>query len=617
MTIDDTTVLPYLEIRAADPAGFAPDAGALAVVSDLTGMSQLHRLDMTRAADGPVAAGDLVQLTDHDEPVDGHYLPDRNRLLITTDVGGDERHQLYTIADDVPVPLGVAEFDPLVVDPAHVHHAGGVTRDGSRLAYATNRRDGVAFDVVIRDLASGGERVVWDRGGGVMPVGWSPTGRWLALWQYTDRPGDNRLLIHDVIGGAEVELVPHGRHSAWVGAPAWLPDGSACFVASSVDREFAAIRRIAVDDGQVADPSGAVVVDHRRDVSCAVDHAGRHLLVVTNVDGVTAAELRDPASLEVTDVVPLPGSGVADRFRFSRDGRWLAFRFASPLVPGDVWWYDTVGRSLTRCTVSPCGVDATTFVAPDRGAAVATDGVRVPLWVFRPRSNHVPVPVVVVVHGGPESQWRPRFDPVIQYLVASGFAVVAPNVRGSTGYGRTYEHLDDVALRRDSVDDLAAVHDWIAASADLDADRCALVGRSYGGYMVLAGLVWHPQRWAAGVSIVGIANLVTFLEHTAGYRRRWREREYGWLTRDRALLEDLSPITHVDQLRAPLLVIHGRNDPRVPVGEAEQIHAVARRKGLAGDLIVYDDEGHGLGKLANRRDAYTRVALFLHDTLGW
>lgn len=616
MISGDAAVRPYLEIRTAGPAGFNADASRLLVVSDLPGTCQLHRLDTARLGGAPLPAADLVQLTAHTEPVDGTYLPGHDRLLVTTDVGGDERHQLYTIADDPPAALGLADFDPLIVDPAWIHRAGGVTRDGARLAYATNRRTGVDIDVVVRDLRTGRERVVWDRGGSAVPAGWSPTGRWLALWQYTDRAGDNRLHLHDVDGGAEVELAPHPAGAgASVGAPAWLPDGSACFVASSVDRECAAIRRIAVDRDGVADPSGEVVVDPGWDAACAVDDAGRHLLVTTNVDGATVAELRDPWSLAVTDVVPLPGYGVADRFRFSRDGRWLAFRFSSALVPGDVWRYDTQARSLVRCTVSPCRVQPATFVGPDRSAAFAADGTRVPLYVFRPRSAHVPAPVVVVVHGGPESQWRPRFDPVIQYLVASGFAVVAPNVRGSTGYGRTYARLDDVALRRDSVDDLAAVHDWIAASADLDADRCALLGRSYGGYMVLAGLVWHPQRWAAGVSIVGIANLVTFLERTAGYRRRWREREYGSLDRDRALLEELSPITHVDRLRAPLLVIHGRNDPRVPVGEAEQIHAVARHRGLAGDLIVYDDEGHGLAKLANRRDAYTRVTRFLHETL--
>jgi dipeptidyl aminopeptidase/acylaminoacyl peptidase len=613
----DPDVRTYLETRTTAPRGYRHDGAAVAVVSDAPGTAQLHRLDMARLHDGPVAAGDLARLTDHSEPVDGDYLPDRDRLLITTDTGGDERHQLYTIADDPPAPLDVADFAPVAVDPAAVHVAGGVTRDGRRLAYATNRRDGVAFDVLVRDLRHGDERAVWTRGGAVFPAGWSPNGRWLALWRYTDRPGDNRLLLRDVETDDEVELVPHDDGpGASVSAPAWLPDGSACFVSSSVGREFAAVRRIAVGDGAVTDASGAVVVDPGWDTHCAVDRAGRHLLVATNADGVTVAELRDPSSLQVTDVVPLPDAGVAGPFRFSPDGRELIFGFSSARLPGDVWRYDTATRTLTRGTVSPCDVDPGAFVPPDRGVATAGDGTRIPLFVHRPRTGAARHPVVVAVHGGPESQWRPGFDPLVQYLVASGLAVVAPNVRGSTGYGRTFAHLDDVARRGDSIDDLTAVHDWIGATDDLDPDRCALYGRSYGGYMTLSGLVRHPDRWAAGVSVVGIANLVTFLEHTAGYRRAWREREYGSLADDRALLEQLSPITHVDRLRAPLMIVHGRNDPRVPVGEAEQIHDVARRKGLRSELTIYDDEGHRFTRLATRIDASQRIARFLHETLG-
>lgn len=285
-------------------------------------------------------------------------------------------------------------------------------------------------------------------------------------------------------------------------------------------------------------------------------------------------------------------------------------------VPGDVWHADPGTGASRRLTVSPCDVDPATFVAPDLVRCRSFDGLQVPAFVFRP---HRPAPgrhpVVVVVHGGPESQWRPSFSPLVQYLVARGFAVIAPNVRGSTGYGRRYQHLDDVEHRLDSVADLAAVHDWIAATDDLDPDRSALYGGSYGGYMVLSGLVHQPDRWAAGVDVVGIANLVTFLEHTAAWRRAWREREYGALATDRDLLAWLSPITHVAHLRAPLLIVHGRNDPRVPLGEAEQIHAVARAKGVRSELLVYDDEGHGLARLANRLDAYPRVAAFLEEVL--
>jgi dipeptidyl aminopeptidase/acylaminoacyl peptidase len=318
--------------------------------------------------------------------------------------------------------------------------------------------------------------------------------------------------------------------------------------------------------------------------------------------------------------VPLPGRGVAGGFRFRRDGGAIAFAYTSALVPGDAWSYDLDAGHLQRLTVSPNEVDPAAFVEPELVRFASFDGLEVPAFVYRPdpasrADADRPLPVVVVIHGGPESQYRPTFASVTQYLVAHGFAVVAPNVRGSTGYGRRYQHLDDVEKRLDSVADLAALHDWLATQDDLDEGRAALYGGSYGGYMTLMGLALQPDRWAAGVDIVGMSDLVTFLENTADWRRAFREREYGSLEHDRDVLVEASPITHVDQLRAPLFIVHGANDPRVPLSEAEQIHEVLTDRGVRCELLVYEDEGHGLSKLPNRLDAYPRIAAFLHEVL--
>src|SRR6202012_1427266 len=206
---------------------------------------------------------------------------------------------------------------------------------------------------------------------------------------------------------------------------------------------------------------------------------------------------------------------------------------------------------------------------------------------------------VVHVHGGPESQAHRLFSPVIQALVASGYGVVVPNVRGSTGYGKRYAALDDTTRRLDSVRDLAAIHGALG-ELGFDPARAALWGGSYGGYMVLAGLAFQPELWAAGVDIVGIASLVTFLENTSAYRRAPREREYGSLAADRDFLHSVSPLTRVDDITAPLFIIHGANDPRVPLSKAEQIHAAMTSRGRECELLVYADEGHGLAKRANR-----------------
>jgi dipeptidyl aminopeptidase/acylaminoacyl peptidase len=250
------------------------------------------------------------------------------------------------------------------------------------------------------------------------------------------------------------------------------------------------------------------------------------------------------------------------------------------------------------------------------------DGESVPVFVFRPRpgpdgfgGDAGRPPVVVFVHGGPEAQATQLFNPVIQGLVLAGFGVVVPNVRGSTGYGKRYASLDDTTKRLDSVADLAAVHGFLD-QAGFDAGRAALWGGSYGGYMVLAGVAFLPDLWAAGVDIVGISDLVTFLQNTSEYRRAHREREYGSLQEDRAFLEAASPMRRVDEIRAPLFVIHGRNDPRVPVSEAEQLVAHLRERGIRCELRIYEDEGHGLARLANRLDAYPAAVTFLHDVLG-
>jgi len=255
-------------------------------------------------------------------------------------------------------------------------------------------------------------------------------------------------------------------------------------------------------------------------------------------------------------------------------------------------------------------------VGPELHRFASFDGEQIPVFLYRPRTTEATPPVVVWVHGGPESQYVPSFNPVIQYLVARGYAVAAPNVRGSTGYGKRFSQLDDRRKRLDSVADLAALHDWLRGTGGVDGGRAALFGGSYGGYMVLAGLAFQPERWAAGVSVVGISSLKTFLENTAAWRRKFREREYGSLADDADFLLEASPLTHADAIRAPLFLIHGENDPRVPVGEARQIYDLMRAKGIRSELLIYPDEGHGLAKLKNRLDAYPKAADFLDEVLG-
>jgi dipeptidyl aminopeptidase/acylaminoacyl peptidase len=581
-------------MRQAAPLSFSHDGAQLLVVSDLPGTKQLYLV--------PARGGELRQLTDFEEPVSGQLLPD-GRVLLEIDAGGNERTQLYMLGETL---------EPLVVDERFIHCSPHVGRDGTLLAFATNRRNGVDFDVVARDLRSGEERS-FELGGWWEVGGISPDGRWIAALRFGERSGDSDLFLLGVERGDVVHATPHEAEAEWL-APVWLADSSALLASTNDGRETFAIGRYDLASG-----AWTAALESGWDLELAGDESGRSVLVLANEDGYSRLELRDPETLGLREEVSLPRRGVVEHATFSRDGSLLAFAFSSTAEPHDVYLYDLDAHELTRLTTSPRDVDPATLAEPELHRFESFDGESIPVFLFRPEGEG-PFPVVVMVHGGPEAQWRPWFSPsflpLTQHLVGRGYAVAAPNVRGSTGYGKRYEHLDDVRLRLDSVRDLAALHEWLSARPEVDGSRAVLYGRSYGGYMVLAGLAFQPELWAAGIEMVGISSLVTFLENTSGYRRAAREREYGSLAHDRDFLLEASPITRVDAIRAPLFIQHGANDPRVPLGESEHIHRVLTEKGIRSELVVYEDEGHTIEKLPNRIDCFTRAVAFLDDVVS-
>jgi dipeptidyl aminopeptidase/acylaminoacyl peptidase len=544
------------------------------------------------------------------------------------DTGGDERHQLYLFDLDDPPGADLARLEALTSAPEYVHQLIGVSADGRRLGFVSNRRNGVDFDVWTLDLATREERCVYAGGGWCQPgSGFSPDGRWLSVLRPGPRPLDNDLLLIDVTTGEIRVVEDHPHEAAYVGPPAWV--GSESFFASSdVGRDLAAIVHVDLRTG-----AAAVVIERGYDLECFASADGGSLLVVGNDGGACRAELfavGAAGDLTLAGELPMPGRGViwfsflAPPPMLSPDGSRVTYSFCSPQVPGDVWCFDRASGALQRLTSSP-GVTRSTaagsgaLAEPTTHEVTSFDGERVPVFVYRPTAPagdaESLLPVVLYIHGGPESQSVLMFNALVQGLVAEGYAVVVPNVRGSTGYGKRYAGLDDTTKRLDSVADLAAIHAWLA-SQGLDPNRAALMGGSYGGYMVLAGCAFQPDLWAAGVDIVGISDLVTFLENTSAYRRSHREHEYGSLVDDREFLERASPLRSVEAIRAPLFVIHGANDPRVPLLEAEQLVSSLRRRNVACKLLVYADEGHGLQKLSNRLEAYPRAVEFLNGILG-
>src|SRR5438094_2086321 len=426
-----------LEMRQAWPLSFSEDGERLLVASNLPGTQQLYEL--------PSHGGELRQLTDFSDPVSGQLLPD-GRVLLELDEGGNERTQLYLLRD---------ELEPLVVDARFIHNTPHVGRGGGLLAYATNRRNGSDFDVVARDLASGEERT-FELGGYCGVESLSPDGRWIVVERTGERSADNDLFLVDVEHGDVVHATPHGESAEYY-APVWLADGAGFLLATNEGRDTFAIAR-----HDVAAGSRTVVHESEWDLEPHGDDAGRSVLVIANEDGYSRLELRDPQTLELREQVPLPGRGVAEHPVFSKDGSLLAFSFSSPVEPHDVYLYDLDRQSLERLTTSPRGVDPATLVEPTLHRFESFDGESVPVFLFEPEGAG-PFPVVVTLHGGPESQWlpwfAPSFAPLTQHLVSRGFAVAAPNVRGSTGYGKRYSQLDDVEKRLDSARDLASLHE--------------------------------------------------------------------------------------------------------------------------------------------------------------
>jgi dipeptidyl aminopeptidase/acylaminoacyl peptidase len=594
----------YLNVRSAWGASFAPDGSRLSFLSDVTGVAEVWTMPVTM--NSPSSAWP-EQVTFRGERADGAtFSPVDDVLLVRGDVGGSERHQLFSVGAD-----GTA-FATLTAQPEVIYQFGGWSPDGRRICYASNERDGRYFDVYERSIEDGQTRMLLLHDGTNYAASYAPDGM-RVLVERVESNVRNLLLLVDIASGEARELTPLPETGhAHVSAPAWSADGRAIYLLSDRGRDHTALARLDVATGELT-----YLRDEPWDAEgLAGSSDGGRLALVTNVDGYSRLELFDIArGWEARRELPVPDvrQGVVREVTWSRDGRRLAFTLEAADANPDVWVWDVAERTLWRATRSARGgIPASAFVAPSLVRFPTFDGRDIPAFLFLPPAREPrDLPVVVYVHGGPESQFRPNFNPILQYLVNAGYGVLAPNVRGSTGYGYTFQSLDDVRLRMDSVADLRAAAQWLAQSGTADPRRIAIMGRSYGGFMVLAAVTTYPDLWAAAVDIVGIANFVTFLEHTGSWRRAMRESEYGSLEHDRDYLEAISPIHQVESITAPLFVLHGANDVRVPVGETEQMVAALRALGRPVESKIFDDEGHQFTKRSTQLVAYPAVARFL------
>lgn len=585
-------------------------AGGLLVGYDGSGIRQIHEVTADGTWRALTALGDTAR--------SARFVPGGRQAVVEHDSGGDERGQLSLLdLDDTSGPDGLPVLSPLVHDLAYFHHL--VDAKPGKVFFTTNRRNKVDFDLVMLDLASGTQTVLYDGGGYLSAAHVSPDERW-AIIALSGGPANSvQLLLADLAAQAVTELTGYDDPTYHEG-PSWLPDSSGFVVATDAGRDRLALLRYDVGTSTWTE----LLANDKHDLAGWVCPDGEHLLVGTTDDGVVTMDLHKLADASFVARLDLPAGGCAARLLvapdplWSFDGSYALLNHSSPVSPLAVFRY-------TRETGEVLAVESPASLAlpdglthPESHRVTSFDGEQIPVFVYRPIGASEAMgdgSAVVWVHGGPEAMAMRIWNPMVTALAAEGHTVIVPNVRGSAAYGKRWYSLDDKKLRLDSVKDLAAIHDWLP-SIDVDPERTALWGGSYGGYMVLAGVAFQPERWAAGVDVVGIASLVTFLENTSAYRRVAREREYGVLAEDREFLEEASPLNRVDDIRAPLFVIHGANDPRVPLSEAEQIVEALTKRDVPCQLLVYPDEGHGLAKRANRLDAYPQALAFLREHLS-
>lgn len=653
----DYTIQQYLNIRSASSPSISPDGKRLFYLTNVSGTSQVWMIELPN--------GDPKQVTSYDDNVSFvRFSPKGDLVAFGKARGGDENAQLFVMNADG------SNVRELTNAPKIRHNFGGWSQDGTKIYYASNRRNAQYFDIYSMTVANGTETLLYQNDGSNSFAAASSDGRRIIVSRSgTELSLDNNLYLFDAQTKTETLLTPH-KDASQFGDVELLPDGDSLLFTSNKDREFSVMTQMDNLWPKGRPTPFVIRPEENWDVEgIAFPKYGSQFAYTLNREGFSELRLRRyevNGKPLITNILPdettvkLPAQGIVGGLNFSENGSRLVFTFNSAKNNSDIWLYDVESKALTQVTKSDrAGIDPNTFASPELIKYKSFDGREISAWYYipsargtaNPQTKPTPkpgsieekvakvkeevkkvyedwskknlpglvgvrnLPVIVSVHGGPEGQERPGFNPLYQYYLSRGYAILATNVRGSTGYGKTFTHLDDVRKREDSVKDLAFAVDWLKRSGGADPKRIAVMGGSYGGYMTMAAITLYPDLWAAAVNTVGIVNWETFLKNTSGYRRRQREVEYGMLDRDLEFLRSISPIGKVDKIKTPLFVIHGKNDPRVPYTEAEQIVKALRDRGATVEYKLFDDEGHGISKLKNRLELYPQVAEFLDKHL--
>lgn len=582
----DARVTAIASMRSATSASFSPDGKRVAYITNVSGSPQVWII--------PVGGGAPVQVTKLPDPVQSvRWSPGGDWLAYDVAPGGGLNVQVYVVRSDG----GDAKL--LTAGGEVNNRLDGWSHDGRWLAYETNRDAPTRFDAFLVNPDTGETRAVGKPSSLSTVTDISRDGRRAVISRLASR-GDNNLFLADLDHGTEVLLTPHTPTAEFSGGD-FSPDGRRIFLASNAGADRTAFGVIELDtQGR---PGPIRILAARPDAEqegLAIDEAGRRAAVFWNASGRSELSFVDLASGRVTPGPPLPGD-VAGGASFSPDGRTLAFQAAGATAAADIWLMDVASGRTIQLTRSPHdGVDLASLVKPTLVTYRAHDDLPLSGWLYRPSGVKGPGSVVFIYHGGPEGQTRPSLSPDVQALLAKGISVFQPNVRGSTGYGKRFMNLDNGALRVDGVKDIKASTDALVARGIADPKRLGIMGGSYGGYMVMAGITEYPDMFAAAANLYGVVNFDTFFRHTQPWMAAISTVEYGDPKTQADMLAALSPINKLDRITTPLIVLHGANDTNVPVIEAEQIVSQLKARGVPVEYVLFPDEGHGWRRLPNR-----------------
>lgn len=593
----EARVTSMARIGSASGPSWSPDGKRLAFVSNLSGSFQVWTID--------AAGGYPRQVTAFDDPVGSvSWSPSADLLAFDRAPGGGFNQQIYTARSDG------SDLRRLTEENKDTNFFGDFTPDGRGIHFASNARDAAGTDGYIYDLVANRSRIVTKPGGRTVISDVSASGKFVLINRLVSR-GSNDLLLLNRDTGNEQLLTPHEGPATFYGAIS--DDERTVYVGTNGERDLLAFGKVTIDSTGRPD-GGITVVAARADAELQdfeLGRQGRTALLVWNVGGRNELEECDLATGHRSPIRDIPGEIVGGA-AFSPDDRFVALSIQGSAQPSDVWILDLRTSSFRQLTWSPHpGIDLASLVRPERKTFKTHDDLELSGWLYTPPRFRAPGPVVLSFHGGPEGQERPTFRGDYQALLSRGLAVFAPNIRGSSGFGKAFVNLDNGRLRKDANKDILAAADFLVKAGIGDPKRLGIMGGSYGGYAVLVGLTEFPGTFAAGADLFGIVNFETFFAKSEPWMAAISKGEYGDPDTQAEMLRDLSPIHRIQAIKAPTLVMHGANDTNVPVVEAEQVVENLKKRNVPVEYVLFPDEGHGWRKTPNRiRSTSTLVRFF-------